>query len=177
MARVARNPVVIADGVDVQVNQQSVVAKGTQGTLNFTFNDAVEIRVEDGKVYFTPRAGAEGGDAQAGTARALVQNMVNGVSQGYKKELDLVGVGYRAKLEGRSLHLSLGLSHPVVYEAPEGISFQVPSQTEIVIEGIDKQKVGQVAAELRAYRPPEPYKGKGIRYKGEVISLKKVDKK
>lgn len=177
MARVARNPVIIPQGVELKQADNHLEVKGSKGTLSFTFNEQVEIKQDDGKVFFAPRPGASNGNAQAGTARALVQNMMTGVSAGFKKELELVGVGYRAKLEGKGLTLALGFSHPVVYPAPEGIEFTLPNQTEIIIEGADKQRVGQVAAEIRAFRSPEPYKGKGVRYKGEVVILKKVDKK
>ncbi|HID00284.1 MAG TPA: 50S ribosomal protein L6 [Piscirickettsiaceae bacterium] len=177
MSRIAKSPVAIPAGVEVKVNGQEVSVKGPKGVLSKTFNPAVEIVVEESQLTFKPREGYVNGWAHAGTARAIVNNMVVGVSQGYEKKLQLVGVGYRAQAQGNALNLTLGFSHPVVYPLPDGITAETPSQTEIVIKGVDKQKVGQVAAEIRAYRPPEPYKGKGVRYADEYILRKEAKKK
>ncbi len=177
MSRIAKSPVAIPAGVEVKVQGQEVFVKGPKGALSKTFNPAVEIVVEDNQVVFKPREGYANGWAQAGTARSIVNNMVIGVTQGFEKKLQLVGVGYRAQTQGNALNLTLGFSHPVVHKLPEGITAETPSQTEIVIKGVDKQKVGQVAAEIRAYRPPEPYKGKGVRYADEYILRKEAKKK
>lgn len=177
MSRIAKNPVTIPSGVEVKVDGQQVTVKGPKGSISKTFNDAVEIKVEDGQVVFAPREGFSNGWAQAGTARSIVNNMVTGVTQGFEKKLQLVGVGYRAQAQGNVLNLTLGFSHPVAHKLPEGITAETPSQTEIVIKGVDKQMVGQVAAEIRAYRPPEPYKGKGVRYADEYILRKEAKKK
>ncbi|SIN71727.1 LSU ribosomal protein L6P [Sulfurivirga caldicuralii] len=177
MSRIAKNPVTIPSGVEIKVDGQQVTVKGPKGSISKTFNDAVEIKVEDSLVVFAPREGYSNGWAQAGTARSIVNNMVTGVTQGFEKKLQLVGVGYRAQAQGNVLNLTLGFSHPVAHKLPEGITAETPSQTEIVIKGVDKQKVGQVAAEIRAYRPPEPYKGKGVRYADEYILRKEAKKK
>lgn len=177
MSRIAKNPVAIPSGVEVKIDGQQVTVKGPKGSITKTFNDAVEIKVEDGQVVFLPREGFSNGWAQAGTARSIVNNMVTGVTQGFEKKLQLVGVGYRAQAQGNVLNLTLGFSHPVAHKLPEGITAETPSQTEIVIKGVDKQTVGQVAAEIRAYRPPEPYKGKGVRYADEYILRKEAKKK
>ena len=177
MSRIAKNPVAIPSGVEVNVNGQEVSVKGPKGSISKRFNEAVEIKVEDGQVVFAPREGYADGWAQAGTARSIVNNMVIGVTQGFEKKLQLVGVGYRAQAQGNALNLTLGFSHPVVHKLPDGITAETPSQTEIVIRGVDKQQVGQVAAEIRAYRPPEPYKGKGVRYADEYILRKEAKKK
>ncbi len=177
MSRVAKAPVDLVSGVEVTIAGQEVTVKGSKGTLNRTFNDAVEIAQEENQLKTLPREGFADGWAQAGTARAILNAMVQGVSQGFEKKLQLNGVGYRAQAQGAKLNLTLGFSHPVVYEMPEGITVETPSQTEIVVKGADKQKVGQVAANIRAYRPPEPYKGKGVRYADEIVRRKEAKKK
>jgi len=177
MSRVAKNPVVIPAGVTVDLKGQQIAVKGAKGNLEHTIHDAVEVKVEDNQIVFAAKNGAENGDALAGTTRAVVSNMVTGVSQGFEKKLQLVGVGYRAKAAGKTLDLTLGFSHPVKYEVPEGITVETPSNTEIVVRGVDKQLVGQVAANIRAYRSPEPYKGKGVKYADEVIRRKEAKKK
>jgi large subunit ribosomal protein L6 len=177
MSRVADNPVAIPKGVEVGLQDGTVRVVGPKGELQIALHSQVEVRQEDEKLLVRPRSGSKLANAQAGTARALVNNMVTGVSQGFSKKLELVGVGYRAQMQGSSLNLSLGFSHPVNFAVPEGITIKTPSPTEILIEGIDKQQVGQVAANVRAYRPPEPYKGKGVKYADEVIVRKEAKKK
>ncbi len=177
MSRVAKNPVVLPAGVEVKFNGQHVTVKGAKGQLEHTVHDAVEVKLEENALTFEPREGFEKANAQAGTARALLNNMVIGVSAGFEKKLQLVGVGYRAKAAGKTLDLSLGFSHPVNFEVPAGIEIETPSNTDIVVKGIDKQLVGQVAANIRAYRRPEPYKGKGVRYADEVVRRKEAKKK
>ena len=177
MSRVAKAPVEIVSGVEVSIAGQEITVKGKNGTLNRTFNDAVEVKQEENQLVTAPREGFADGWAQAGTARAILNAMVLGVSQGFEKKLQLNGVGYRAQAQGSKLNLTLGFSHPVVYEMPAGISVETPSQTEIVVKGADKQLVGQVAANIRGYRPPEPYKGKGVRYADEVVRRKEAKKK
>jgi large subunit ribosomal protein L6 len=151
--------------------------KGPKGELSHTLNPQVEINVADGTANITSRTEAQAARAIAGTTRALLANMVNGVSKGFERKLELVGVGYRAQAQGKKLNLTLGFSHPVAFPVPDGITIDTPSQTEIVIKGADKHKVGQVAADIRRYRPPEPYKGKGVRYAGEKVVLKEAKKK
>ena len=175
MSRVANNPVSIPSGVDVNLSGQNLTVKGPKGSMVFDIHDAVEIKKEESAITFAARKPS--GRAMAGTMRSLVNNMVTGVSTGFERKLQLVGVGYRAQAQGKNLNLTLGFSHPVVFEAPEGVTIETPSQTEILIKGYDKQKVGQAAANIRAYRPPEPYKGKGVRYADEQISLKEAKKK
>jgi large subunit ribosomal protein L6 len=177
MSRVANNPVVLPKGVEVNISGQTISVKGAKGNLSHDIHPAVEVNQEDGVVKFVPKKGAANSDALAGTTRALVGNMVTGVSDGFEKKLQLVGVGYRAAVQGSSLNLTLGFSHPVEFKVPEGITIEAPSQTEIVVKGIDKQQVGQVAANIRAYRPPEPYKGKGVKYADEHIVRKEAKKK
>ena len=177
MSRIAKAPISVPAGVDVAVEGATLRVKSSKGELTMPINAAVEIKVEDGQVTFAPHEGAENGWAQAGTARAVANNLVVGVTDGFEKKLQLVGVGYRAQAQGKKLNLSLGFSHPVEYDLPEGISAETPSQTEIVIKGIDKQRVGQVSAEIRAFRPPEPYKGKGVRYADEHVRRKEAKKK
>lgn len=177
MSRVAKNPVTVPSGVEVKFGTQEVTVKGGLGSLAIPLCADVNIALEDGHITFVPKNDTKHAQAMSGTLRALMNNMVLGVSQGFEKKLQLVGVGYRAQAQGNTLNLSLGFSHPVVYALPEGISAQTPSQSEIVIKGADKQKVGQVAAEIRSYRVPEPYKGKGVRYSNEVIVLKETKKK
>ncbi|WP_163938164.1 50S ribosomal protein L6 [Paraferrimonas sp. SM1919] len=177
MSRVAKAPVSIPAGVEVSVNGQEVAIKGSKGNLTYVFNNGAVIAVEDNQVTFGPREGVAGAWAQAGTARAIVNNMVKGVSEGFEKKLTLIGVGYRAAVKGNTINLSLGFSHPIDYALPAGVTAEAPSQTELVIKGADKQVVGQVAAEIRAYRAPEPYKGKGVRYSDENVRRKEAKKK
>jgi len=177
MSRVANNPVQIPSGVEVTLNGQLVKVKGAKGELNHEIHKLVEVNQEESSLTFAARNTEQSSNALAGTTRALLNNMVKGVSQGFEKKLTLVGVGYRAQAQGKKLNLSLGFSHPVEYQVPEGISIETPSQTEIIVTGIDKQKVGQVAANIRAYRPPEPYKGKGVRYTDEHVVRKEAKKK
>jgi large subunit ribosomal protein L6 len=175
MSRVANNPITIPSGVDVNLAGQNLSVKGPKGAMDIEVHNTVEVKQEDSVLKFAAKQAS--GRAMAGTMRALVNNMVTGVSAGFERKLQLVGVGYRAQAQGKNLNLTLGFSHPVVYEAPEGITVETPSQTEIVVKGVDKQQVGQAAANIRAYRPPEPYKGKGVRYADEQISLKEAKKK
>jgi len=174
MARLT--PISIPKGVEVSINGQDVNVKGSKGTMAHTLHPTVSIEKQDNDLVFTP-SDAVGAIAQTGTVRALLRNMLQGVSDGFEKKLELVGVGYRAAAQGKTLNLTLGFSHPVNYPVPEGITIETPSQTEIVVKGIDKQKVGQVASEIRAFRPPEPYKGKGVKYAGEHIVRKEAKKK
>jgi large subunit ribosomal protein L6 len=176
MSRVGKNPISLPKGVEVSVGDL-ITVKGPLGALSFKANAAVSIEVADGSLKCMPVAGVENSAALWGTVRANLNNMVNGVSKGFEKKLTLVGVGYRAQAQGDTLNLSLGFSHPVAHKMPPGIKVETPSQTEILIKGIDKQLVGQVAAEVRAYRSPEPYKGKGVRYADEVVTLKETKKK
>lgn len=177
MSRVAKAPVAIPAGVEISLNGQEITVKGGKGTLTRVLNDAVEVIKGENEVTFAPREGIAKANAQAGTARALVNNMVVGVDKGFEKALKLVGVGYRAKVTGNVVNLTLGFSHPVDHQLPEGITAETPSQTEIVLKGADKQAVCQVAAEIRDYRKPEPYKGKGVRYADEVVRRKEAKKK
>jgi large subunit ribosomal protein L6 len=175
MSRVANNPVTLPKGVEVKIDGREVQVKGAMGTLSLALSDGIDIAQEDGSVTFA--YADESVKAMAGTTRALVNNMVKGVSEGWEKKLVLNGVGYRAKASGNSVNLTIGLSHPVDYDLPEGLSAETPSQTEIVIKGIDKQAVGEAAAKIRSFRPPEPYKGKGIRYADEFVRRKEAKKK
>lgn len=177
MSRIANNPVALPSGVELKVTDQEISAKGSKGSLSIAAYPGVEVKVEDGKATFQARNKIKESRAMAGTMRSLVNNMVMGVSQGFEKKLVLNGVGYRAKAAGKTLNLTLGFSHPVDYELPEGIKAETPSQTEIVLTGIDKQALGQAAAEIRAFRPPEPYKGKGVRYADEYVRRKEAKKK
>jgi large subunit ribosomal protein L6 len=177
MSRVAKKPVELPSGVEVKINGQAVTVKGSKGSLDHEVHNSVGISQDGSVLTFAPKDGSQAAMALAGTTRALVDNMVMGVSQGFEKKLQLVGVGYRAQAQGQKLNLTLGFSHPVDYPVPEGITVETPSQTEVVVKGIDKQKVGQVAAEIRAYRPPEPYKGKGVKYDDEIIVRKEAKKK
>jgi large subunit ribosomal protein L6 len=174
MSRVGKKPVVLPKGVECQVQATEITVKGPKGTLKMATPAGVEVSVSNGQVQLKARTDED--HKMAGTARALINNMAVGVSEGYARKLELVGVGYRAALAGKDLNLSLGFSHPVVFKAPEGITIEVPIQTEILIKGNDKQSVGQVAAKIRAFRPPEPYKGKGVRYSGEKITIKEAKK-
>jgi len=175
MARIT--PISIPSGVQVSINEQHISVKGSKGTMEHNVHPLVEVQQQDDMLVFKPRADQMGAVAQSGTARAVLNNLMTGVSQGFEKKLELVGVGYRAQAQGKVLNLTLGFSHPVNYELPDGITVETPSQTEILVKGIDKQKVGQVAAEIRAYRPPEPYKGKGVKYSDEHIVRKEAKKK
>lgn len=177
MSRVAKNAVVVPTGVEVNLAGGSITIKGPQGALVQSLPNNVAVSHADGKLQVAVANDSQAAHAMSGTMRALLANMVNGVSKGFEKKLTLVGVGYRAQAQGNKLSLSLGFSHPVEHEMPEGVKVETPSQTEVVIKGADKQKVGQVAADVRAYRPPEPYKGKGIRYADEVVVLKETKKK
>nr|BAL55421.1 50S ribosomal protein L6 [uncultured beta proteobacterium] len=177
MSRIAKQPVVLPKGVEVTVSGDVVRAKGPLGQLEMKVHPAVAIEVADGAARVRPKAAIVRSNMYAGTMRALLANMVKGVSQGFERRLQLVGVGYRAQAQGNQIQLSLGFSHPVVHALPNGVKAETPSQTEIVLKGIDKQLVGQEAAKIRAYRPPEPYKGKGIRYAGEEVILKETKKK
>ena len=177
MSRIAKKPVELISGAEVNINGQTVTVKGKQGTMTLNLHDTVSIKEADGSLNFAPNDDSKGSMAMAGTMRSLVNNMVVGVTTGFIKKLQLVGVGYRAKMQGNVLDLSLGFSHPVKYAIPEGITVETPSQTEIIVKGADKQKVGQVCAEIRAYRPPEPYKGKGVRYADERVVRKEAKKK
>jgi large subunit ribosomal protein L6 len=177
MSRVAKNPIPLPKGVEVSVTGRTVTVKGGKGSLSFVLHDAVEVAQDDGALQVSARNGDAGARAQSGTARAVLNNMVTGVSTGFERRLTIQGVGYRAQAQGRALNLQLGFSHPVEYQLPEGIQAQTPSQTEIVITGVDKQQVGQVAAEIRGFRPPEPYKGKGVRYADERVRQKEAKKK
>lgn len=175
MSRVANNPVELPKGVEVKLDGSALTVKGSLGTLELAVVEGVKVSQEDNAVTFGYDSDAS--KAMAGTTRALVNNMVKGVSDGWEKKLVLNGVGYRAKATGKTVNLTVGLSHPVDYELPEGVSADTPTQTEIVVKGIDKQAVGQAAAEIRAFRPPEPYKGKGIRYADEYVRRKEAKKK
>jgi len=177
MSRVAKAPINVPAGVEIAVNGQDVQVKGKVGELTTSVNPAVEVVVEDNVVTTVPREGFTDAWAQAGTARANINNMVVGVSAGFEKKLILNGVGYRAALKGNVLNLSLGFSHPVDFEVPAGVTIEVPTQTEVVVKGASKQLIGQTAANIRSYREPEPYKGKGIRYSDEVIRRKEAKKK
>ncbi|MFT7300226.1 MAG: large subunit ribosomal protein L6 [Porticoccus sp.] len=177
MSRVAKNPVNIPAGVEVTLNDSEISVKGSKTTLSMPLNDKVEIKQEDNVLSFLPKDESKQAGAMSGTIRSLVHNMVVGVTQGFEKKLQLIGVGYRAQAQGNKLNLTLGFSHPVVHELPEGVSAETPTQTEIVLKTADKQLLGQVAAEIRAYRPPEPYKGKGVRYADEQVRRKEAKKK
>lgn len=174
MSRVAKQPINLPKGVELKSDANGISVKGPKGTLSVHALPGVSVAVTDGVASIALAVGAD--DKFGGTARALLANMVKGVSEGYERKLELVGVGYRASMAGKALNLSLGFSHPVVFTAPEGITLETPTQTEILIKGSDKQRVGEVAAKIRAFRPPEPYKGKGVRYAGEKITLKEAKK-
>jgi large subunit ribosomal protein L6 len=177
MSRIAKAPVELPGGVEFSQSGNLVTMKGSNGTLTMELNSEVELSQEDNALMVKPRSGSRFSTAIAGTMRALLANMAQGVTGGFERKLELVGVGYRAQAQGNKLNLTLGFSHPVVHEVPEGITVETPSQTEIVVKGADKQQVGQVAAEIRGYRPPEPYKGKGVRYADERVVIKEAKKK
>ena len=176
MSRVANNPITLPKGIEVSLGN-AISVKGPLGALNQAMSSDVAVALNDGVLTFAPTDESVRANAMAGTMRALVNNMVQGVSKGFEKRLTLVGVGYRAQAQGDALNLTLGFSHPVVHKMPTGVKVETPTQTEIVIKGIDRQAVGQVAADVRAYRPPEPYKGKGVRYSDEVVIKKETEKK
>ena len=177
MSRVAKNPISVPSGVDISLSGDQVTVKGPKGTLQQTIHQFVDINREDSKLTVAPKVDGREQWAMAGTFRALINNMVIGVSSGFSKKLQLIGVGYRAQVKGKILNLNLGFSHPVDYEIPEEITIETPTNTEVVVSGCDKQKVGQIASEIRAFRPPEPYKGKGVRYADEYVVRKEAKKK
>lgn len=177
MSRVAKSPITLPKGVELSINGSDIVVKSSKGSLTAKLNPSVEISESKGVVSFKPQGKKLDAWAQAGTARSIINNMIIGVTDGFEKKLQLVGVGYRAQVQGNVINLTLGFSHPVNHQLPEGVTAETPSQTEVVIKGADKQIVGQVAANIRAYRPPEPYKGKGIKYADERILRKEAKKK
>ncbi len=177
MSRIGKKPVPIPSGVTANVEGQTVKMKGPKGALQFVVPDEVSVKLEDGQVKVDPRNESKRARSMWGTSRTLVSNLVTGVTKGFERKLEITGVGYRAAVQGKNLQLALGYSHDVLYPIPEGITIATPKPTEITITGIDSQKVGQVAAEIRSYRPPEPYKGKGVKYAGEYIFRKEGKKK
>ena len=177
MSRIAKAPVLLPKGVEATITGTAVSIKGGKGTLNIELSDQVQIVNDNGILKLSPKNNSQAANAMAGTTRAIVQNMVKGVSQGFERKLELVGVGYRAKAQGKAVNLVLGFSHPIDYQWIEGVTIDTPTQTEIVLKGADKQVLGQVAAELRAFRAPEPYKGKGVKYSGEQVYRKEAKKK
>ena len=174
MSRVAKKPIALPKGVEINVAADSITAKGPKGTLNVAKPAGIELKVDGGNAVFSTENAEQ--IALTGTLRAIVANMVKGVSEGFERKLELVGVGYRAAMQGKDLNLSLGFSHPVLFQTPEGITIATPTQTEILVSGADKQRVGEVAGKIRGFRPPEPYKGKGVKYAGEVIIRKEAKK-
>lgn len=177
MSRVAKSPVTLPKGVEVTINGQEVQAKGAKGTLALTLNALVEVKNNNGVLNLTPRETSSAGWMQTGTARALLSNLVTGVSAGFERKLQLIGVGYKAAAKGKVLNLALGYSHPIDFALPEGVTAETPTPTEIILKSIDKQLLGQVAANVRGFRPPEPYKGKGVRYSDETVLRKEAKKK
>ena len=177
MSRIAKYPVSVPDKVQVTLDKGNLTVKGPLGTLSQQIDRQVVVKVENNQVTFVAADESKAANAMSGTLRATVANMVHGVKDGFSKKLTLVGVGYRAQAQGQKLNLSLGFSHPIVYSLPEGVKAETPTQTEILIKGVDRQRVGQVAAEVRGYRPPEPYKGKGVRYADEKVVIKETKKK
>jgi large subunit ribosomal protein L6 len=177
MSRIANNPIPLPKGVEAKIDGQALSVKGAKGSLALTVHNAVKVEQGEEQLTFEAKSGDKQSRAMAGTMRSVVSNMVVGVSQGFERKLQLLGVGYRAQAQGKTLNLTLGFSHPVEYALPDGIEVATPSQTEIVVSGIDKQLVGQVSAEIRAFRPPEPYKGKGVRYADERVRRKEAKKK
>lgn len=174
MSRVAKKPIALGKGVELNIQAENVTVKGPKGSLSIAKPAGVEVKIEDGNALLSANDPAL--VPMAGTLRAILANMVKGVSDGFERKLELVGVGYRAAMQGKDLNLSLGFSHPVLFKAPEGITIATPTQTEIVVSGADKQRVGEVAAKIRGFRPPEPYKGKGVKYAGENIIRKEAKK-
>jgi large subunit ribosomal protein L6 len=177
MSRVAKEPVELPQGVEFNQSGTAVSVKGGNGTLSMELNPEVELAREDNTITVKPRSGSRFSAAISGTTRALLANMIEGVTRGFEKKLELKGIGYRAISEGKKLNLTLGFSHPVVFEVPDDVTVETPSQTEVIVKGNDKQRVGQVAAEIRGFRPPEPYKGKGVRYADERVVMKEAKKK
>jgi large subunit ribosomal protein L6 len=177
MSRIAKEPVELPKGVEFSQSGSTVTLKGSKGSLSMDINPEVELRQEDNTLTVKRRSNSRFATAMSGTTRALLANMAQGVSEGFERKLELVGVGYRAQAQGSKLNLTLGFSHPVVYDMPEGVTVETPSQTEILLKGADKQQIGQVAAEIRGFRPPEPYKGKGVRYANERVIMKEAKKK
>jgi large subunit ribosomal protein L6 len=177
MSRVAKQPIDVPKGVEVTINGQSVIAKGPKGQESITLHADVSVQLEDGVLGVKTHRADQKSIAMTGTMRSLLNNLVVGVSEGFEKKLELRGVGYRAQAQGSNLNLTLGFSHPVVHQIPTGITVETPSQTEVIVRGTSKQVVGQVAADIRGYRPPEPYKGKGVRYVGEYVAMKEAKKK
>ena len=177
MSRIGKKPVLVPAGVTATVDGQTITAKGPKGELKFVVNDEVLVKFEDGEIAVTPRDGSKDARSKWGMSRTQISNILTGVKDGFEKKLEISGVGYRAAMQGKDLQLALGFSHDVVYKTPEGVTISVPKPTEIVVNGIDKQAVGQVAAEIRKYRGPEPYKGKGVRYADERIVRKEGKKK
>lgn len=177
MSRVVRSPITVPAGIEINISGQKVDVKGPKGSLQWLASEHVELVREGNSIKFLPKQGVETADAIAGTARALIKNMIQGVTKGFERKLLLVGVGFKAQTQGKNLNLVIGFSHPINFKIPVGITIETPSQTEIIIKGVDKHLVGQVAAEIRAFRPPEPYKGKGVRYDDEVIVKKEGKKK
>jgi large subunit ribosomal protein L6 len=177
MSRVGKSPVVVPQGVDVAIKEDQINVKGALGALSLAQSALVTVKSEGGKVTFAPSNDTRAADAMSGTMRQLVNNMVTGVAKGFEKKLTLIGVGYKAQAQGTKLNLTVGYSHPVVMEMPAGIKVETPTPTEVLIKGFDRQRVGQIAAEVRAVRPPEPYKGKGIRYADETVTIKETKKK
>ena len=174
MSRVAKKPVALPKGVELTIQAESIATKGPKGTLSIAKPAAIELKVEDGQAVFSTEDAAL--IPLTGTLRAILANMVKGVSEGFERKLELVGVGYRAAMQGKDLNLSLGFSHPILFKTPEGITIVTPTQTEILVQGADKQRVGEVAAKIRGFRPPEPYKGKGVKYSDETIIRKEAKK-
>ena len=177
MSRIANAPIEVPKGVQVKINGQDLSIEGSKGNLSLKIHELVEVKEEESEIKIAAVDSTKKSHALSGTFRALVSNMIVGVSQGFEKQLELIGVGYRAQAQGKKLNLSLGFSHPVEYQAPDGIDIETPSQTQVIVKGIDKQLVGQVSAEIRAFRPPEPYKGKGVRYVNEYVKRKEAKKK
>jgi len=177
MSRIAKAPVVLPKGVEAQIANGTVSVKGSKGSLKLQLHSSVQVVNEDNQLKFSARNNSKEANALAGTSRALMQNMVNGVAKGFERKLELVGVGYRAKAQGKTVNMVLGFSHPIDYVLPEGVTAETPSQTEIVLKSADRQLLGQVAAEIRKFRAPEPYKGKGVRYGGEQVYRKEAKKK
>jgi large subunit ribosomal protein L6 len=177
MSRVANNPISIPKGVEVKKDGVIMIVKGSKGEMTHQLHNSVDLEIKENQIKVIWDQNDRQAKAQAGTARAIVNNMITGVSQGFEKKLSLIGVGYRAQVKGKILNLTLGYSHPIDYEIPEGVSIETPSQTEILVKGKDKQQVGAVSAKIRSYRPPEPYKGKGVRYADEYVVRKEAKKK